>query len=269
MAKKGSNKPTPSVPQPKGWSPDRMMGLARALNKAGWGSRRQTVEMVEEGSISVDGEIVFDPLFPVSPASKILLDGQEPVLDRKSYFAFHKPIRVVAGPGDVGGRKLVNEFFPSWVPGLQAAGRLDGCTTWLMLVSNDPAWNNRVASELKPEQEFRVQVEGNLGEVEVSVISATIHLPGMGIFRPLSVKIIEVLNGRTVLSMVVKDGKVRQIRRMFTTLRHNTTLMRRIRIGEIRLGDLAVGRVRPLTEKEVQFIRDCPVADPSEDQPKR
>ena len=179
MPKKGNDNPVASKPQPEMWSPDRPMGLARALNKAGWGTRRQTVEMVKQGKLSVDGEIVKDPLFPVTQASKILFDGQELFLGRKSYFVFHKPIRVVTGPADMAGRSMINDYFPSWIHGLQAAGRLDGRTTGLMLVSNDPAWNNRVTSELKPEQEFRIQVEGDLGDLELSVISACIHLPNM------------------------------------------------------------------------------------------
>ena len=262
MAKKGKENSAGTDQRPEMWSPDRPMGLARALNKAGWGTRRQTVEMVKKGKLNVDGQTVVDPLFPVTQASKILFDGQELFLGRKSYFAFHKPIRIVSGPADATGRSMINDFFPSWIHGLQAAGRLDGRTTGLMLVSNDPAWNNRVTSELRPEQEFRVQVEGELGELEVSVISAGIHLPSMGVFRPLSVKIVETMNGKTVLLIAIKEGKIRQIRRMFNTLRHKITVLRRNRYGEIRLADLAVGRVRALTEKEIQFISNCPISSP-------
>ena len=245
------------------WRPKRAMGLARALNKAGWGTRRQTVELVESGVFSVVGRAVKDPLHPVAPDSEILMEGQELFVARKSYFAFHKPMRVICGPSDGMGRKMIDEYFPTWIRGLQAAGRLDGRTTGLMLVSNDPAWNNRVAGELRPEQEYRVQVEGELSELEVDVLSAGIHLPGLGVFRPLAVKVIETLNGRTVMHIVVRDGKVRQIRRMFSTLRHKITLLRRIRIAEVWLGDLPVGGVRPMTAREVEFIRTCP-AGPSE-----
>lgn len=254
MAKKHDKQPGKSHPQAEVWRPERAMGLARALNKAGWGTRRQTEEMVSSGSISVDGQVVKDPRHTVTPESEILLDGQELFLARKSYFAFHKPVRVVNSAQDVGGRRLASEYFPEWITGLQAAGRLDGRTTGLMLVSNDPAWNNRIASRLKLEQEFRVQVDGELGELEVDVLSAGIHLPGLGVFRPLEVKVIETLNGRTVLHITVLEGKVRQIRRMFSTLRHKVVLLRRVRIGEIRLGDLPVGSVRPLTPKELQFL---------------
>jgi len=245
-------------PQAEVWRPDRPMGLARALNKAGWGTRKQVEEMVTAGQITVDGEVATDVRHPVTPASEILMDGQELFLSGKSYFAFHKPVRVVSSAKDGGGRRVIDEYFPDWIAGLQAAGRLDARTTGLMLVSNDPAWNNRITAQLQLEQEYRVQVEGELGDLEVDVLSAGIHLPGMGVFRPLGVKVIEKLNGRTVLNITIQEGKVRQIRRMFSTLRHKVTLLRRIRIGDIRLGDLAVGGIRPLTQKELQFFEQAP-----------
>lgn len=258
MAKKRNVPPETPVSDVETWSPDRPMGLARALNKAGWSTRRQAVESVTAGRFTVDGERVDDPLHPVTPESKIRYDGKDLILAKKNYYVFHKPIRVVCGPGEAGGRRAVGDFFPSWIAGLQAAGRLDGRTTGLMVVSNDPAWNNRVTSELRLEQEFRVQVEGELGELEIGVMSAGIHLTGMGTFRPVSVKIIETMNRRTILSIVTLEGKARQIRRMFSTLRHKITYLRRVRIGEIRLGDLPAGGIRPLTAREIQYVRECP-----------
>ena len=79
-------------------------------------------------------------------------------------------------------------------------------------------------------------------------------------FRPQSVRIIEKMNKATVLTMTVREGKVRQVRRMFGTLRHKILLLRRIRIGDIRLADLPVGSLRPLTGREIQSIRDLPRA---------
>ncbi len=248
------NDRTPN-PQAKLWRPERPMGLVRALNKGGWGSRKQIEALVAAGRVSVDGEIVSDPKHPVTPESEILIDGQDLYWTGRRYYAFHKPIRVVSCIADGGGRRVIDEFLPHWIAGLKAAGRLDARTTGLMLVSNDPVWNNRVTAELKLQQEYRVQVEGELGELEIDVLSAGIHVPGLGVFRPLGVKVIEKLSGRTVLHITVQEGKVSQIRRMFSTLRHKITLLRRIRIGEIRLGDLPAGGVRPLTEKELEYFK--------------
>ena len=153
---------------------------------------------------------------------------------------------MVCASSDGPNRRLVAEFLPGDVPGLRAAGRLDGKTTGLLLISNDPGWNAAVAGNTRLEQEYRLQLEGELTDPEFSVLTAGVHLPNLGVFRPLSVRIIERMAGRTVLAMVVREGKIRQVRRMFSTLRHKIVLLRRVSIGEIRLGDLAAGSLRPL-----------------------
>jgi len=240
----------------KRWFPTRPMGLARALQKAGYGTRRRTDEMVLVGRIRVDGEPVVDPSFQVDRHSTIELDGR-PLLELvRNYFALHKPMRVVCSVSDGLDRRLVDDFLPKNIPGLQAAGRLDERTTGLLLVSNDKDWNELVTGMTHLEQEFQIQVEGELTDLELSVVTAGVHLPGLGLFRPHSVQIVQRTSSRTVLTMVIREGKIRQVRRMLSTLRHRITLLRRERIGEISLDDLPPGGLRPLEGREVQYIRD-------------
>lgn len=239
------------IPPPDPWHPVRRMGLARALQKAGWGTRRRTEILVEEGRVTVDGRPAGDPHAPVEPGSTIEVDGEVLTKAAFRYYAYHKPFHVVCTGYEATGKRLVEEFLPRDVPGLRPAGRMDSRTTGLLLVSNDPSWNNRATTSGGIDQEFRVQVEGEMNEMEIGVITAGVHLPNLGLFRPLSVRIIEKMNNRTVMVMTVREGKVRQIRRMFTTLRHKVTLLRRIRIGEVRLGDLVAGSLRPLTQREI------------------
>lgn len=232
----------------------RPIGLARALMKAGYGTRRQTEALVLEGRIELDGKAVRDPRAMVKPDSVVLLDGTLLAKVERHYFAFHKPLRAVCSPADGPGR-LVGTYFPGDLAGLQPAGRLDGRTMGLLLVSNDQVWNNALTQCPTLEQEYSVQVEGSLSEQEMAIITAGIHLPKVGVFNPVSVRIVETPPFRTVVSLVVKDGKVRQIRRVFATLRHKVLVVRRIRIGDIGLGDLAPGAMRPLTPQEVSTIR--------------
>lgn len=237
--------------------PTRSMGLARALQKAGCGTRATTEDMVVRGKVSVDGAVVLDPRSSVKPEQRISVGGRDLDTIGYRYFAFHKPARVVCAASDGTDRRRVDEFLPRDVPGLRAAGRLDSKTTGLMLISNDPVWNELAAGGARLEQEYRLQIEGELTDPELGVITAGVHLPNLGLFRPLGVRIVEKMNGATVLTMVLREGKVRQVRRMFDTLRHRIMLLRRIRVGEIRLGDLAAGSLRPLTGHEVQGVRDA------------
>jgi len=234
------------------------MGLARALQKAGYGTRRHVEEMIVAGRVAVDGARQRDPRAAVERSSVIAVDGKTVVAVRFSYFAFHKPARVVCSAVDGPGRKLVQEFLPRDVPGLRAAGRLDGKTTGLLLISNDPEWIAAVTGSDHLDQEYRLQVEGELSDIEIGVLTAGVHLPNLGVFRPLSVRIVERMAGRTILLLVVREGKIRQVRRMFGTLRHRIILLRRVRVGEIRLGDLAAGGLRVLSPQEIASVRQVP-----------
>ena len=251
MTKKQQHTPAPAADR---WKPARAMGLARALMKAGYGTRKQTSTMVDEGRISVDDEIIFDPNTMLDAGSQIYLDGQPLARLNPSYYAFNKPVRVVCTQSEGPDRKLVSDYFPRNVPGLQTAGRLDSKTVGLLLISNDRPWINMVTGSRVLDQEFRVQVEGELTKLEIGVMTAGVHLPKLGLFKPLSVKIVEVLNSRTVITMVVREGKIRQVRRMLTTLLHKVVFVRRTRIGNIRLGDLPIGGVRHLTAGEIRSI---------------
>jgi len=254
MAKKQQDNSTFPIPTPERWKPVRAMGLARALMKAGYGTRKQTGKMVAEGRISVSGEIILDPNRMLEPGAQIHLDGEPLAQLKNSYYAFNKPVRVVCSPSEGPERRLVSDYFPNNIPGLQTVGRLDGKTVGLLLISNDRRWSNLVTGSKVLDQEFRVQVEGELTDLEISVMTAGVHLPNMGLFRPLSVKVVETLNSRTVVTMVVREGKIRQVRRMLSTLRHKVVFVRRIRIGSIRLGDLPVGGIRHLTAGEIHSI---------------
>lgn len=242
------------------WVPSRQIGLARALLKAGYATRRQAERMVTDGRVRVGDELVTDPRRMVETGATILLDGRPLQRLVLRYFALHKPQRVVCDESEAAGRKHVSDFFPREVPGIAAAGRMDGKTTGLMLFSNDTAWNTLITTTAGLEEEYRIQVDGDLSEVELAVMGAGVHLPGLGLFRPHTVRVVERMQGRTVVNIALREGKVRQLRRMLETMRHKVTLVRRVRIGDIRLGDLTIGTVRELSHPEVQSIREIHTA---------
>lgn len=255
MARKPGSNPSPVPPSSQRWKAERPMGIARALMKAGYGTRKQTEEIVLTGRMTVNGEVVTDPRTRIDQKSEVTLDGQPLTRLHFSYYALNKPSRVVCTPSDGPGLKLVTDFFAKGVIGLQPAGRLDSKTTGLILVSNDRAWNRVVTGSGNLDQEFRIQVEGELTDLEIGVMTAGVLLPNFGLFRPLSVKVVEIMNGRTALTMVVGEGKLRQVRRMLTTLRHKVVFVRRTRIGSIRLGELPAGKFRHLTSGEIGEVK--------------
>lgn len=239
------------APAPPAWRPDRPMGLSRALMKAGYGTRRWTDEAVRSGRVRVGADVVTDPLRMIAADAAVFLDDKPLVRVEPVYYAFHKPLRVVCRPEDGPGRRLVQDFLPEEVIGLRTAGRLDARTSGLLLISNDGAWITRVTGAADCEHEYKVQVEGEVSDLQLTVIDAGIVLPGLGTFRPAAVKVLSRGRGRTMLSLTLRGGQARQMRRMLATLRHKVLMVRRDRLGSVSLGDLAPGGLRPLTAQEV------------------
>ena len=236
------------------WVAKRSMGLGRALQKAGFGTRKVAESIVMVGRVQVDGCLEMDPKIMIGPDSDIHLDNEPLRQVVPVYIVLNKPLRVVCVPSDGVDCQLVSEFLPPDVPGLRPVGRMDNRSTGLIIASNDSAWGNALTDTMELEHEYRVQVEGELSEMEVGVMGAGMVLPKMGSFKPKTVRVVELMNGHTVLNIVLTDGKVRQLRRMFTTLRHKITYLRRVRIADIRLEYLPAGKWRDLTPREIESI---------------
>jgi 23S rRNA pseudouridine2605 synthase len=199
--------------------------------------------------------VVVDPAVPVGPQSDIELDGEILQEAPRHYLAFHKPLRVVFRPGDVGGQRLVKEYLPRDLPGLRPAGRLDGQTSGLVLVSNDADWNDRAAAARGLEREFRVEIAGGITDLELELIAAGMHLHNLGFVKPREITLVRRHDQRCVIGLVLAQGRTRQIRRIFSSLRHEVLALRRIRIAAVRLGDLPSGQLRPLTIAEIRSVR--------------
>ncbi len=258
MTKPGSRSPA-GVAAEQRWVPGRPMGLSRALMKAGYGTRRWADAAVAAGRVRVGTVVVKDPLRMIAADAEVFLDNKPLLKVTLCYYAFHKPLRVVCRETDGPGRRLVADFLPGEIVGLRTAGRLDARTSGLLLVSNDGAWITRVTGPAGCEHEFMVQVEGEVSDVQLTVIDAGVVLQGLGAFRPVAVKVLGYESGRTMLSVTVLGGEARKMRRMLATLRHKVIMVRRVRLGDVRLGDLAPGGLRPLTAQEVASFTGIPV----------
>lgn len=246
--------PAPSDAQPEG-AESRRRGLARTIAKSGRASRAQAEAMVRSGRVKVDGKVVFDPAHPVGPETAVMVDGEPLSEVERRYFAFHKPLHVVTTAAERERRRAMGDFFPPGIPGLRPAGRLDAETSGLVLVSNDAIWNDNAAGGAGFEKEYLVKVSGALNQLELDVLSAGLHIPKVGFVRPLNLSVVAASEEETALRVVTRDGKNRQIRRLFSVLRHEVLSLHRVRIGPVSLGDLPPGGMRPLTAAEVEQIR--------------
>lgn len=229
--------------------------LLRALTGAGTGSRRRMADAIREGRVYVNGEEVTNFSQPVTPGKdRVEVDGRTVPISpgKKAYLVLNKPRGVLTTTADEMGRVTVLDIIPSKFrsPGLYPVGRLDKESTGLLVLTNDGELTYRLTHpRFESEKEYLVQVEGRLSNEELRKLEQGVMLED-GMTSPAKVK--EVRSGLpNSYSVTIHEGKKRQVRRMMEVLGHRVLTLKRIREGNLMLGDMKEGEMRELSASEV------------------
>jgi 23S rRNA pseudouridine2605 synthase len=229
--------------------------LQKVLAAAGIASRRECEELIRAGRVEVDRQLVSELGTRVdSHRQEIRVDGQVLPHPKLVYFAVHKPSGVVSTSRDPAGRPRVIDLLPPNAPRVFAVGRLDMSSEGLILLTNDGALANGLTHPRHGvEKIYQVQVAGQVEREVIGQLHRGVHL-AEGIAHAKHVKIKSRRKTSTLLEMVLDEGRNREIRRLLANLGHKVQRLRRIAVGPVRLGDLPVGAVRPLTRTEVAAL---------------
>ena len=246
--------------------------LQKALAEAGVGSRRRCEDLIEQGAVEVNGRVVTDLPAWVDPAQDRIAVNGRPIRgpERHVYVMLHKPRRTVTTMDDPGGRRTVAEMVqhPSGAR-LAPVGRLDYDTGGLLLMTNDGTLTNLLTHpKYGVEKVYRVTLKGSLDAEAVERLGAGVYLAdrrdgatvGAARTAPVRLKIVRRDRDRTVLDVTLKEGRNRQIRRMFADVGFPVRKLLRTQLGPLRLKGLAVGEWRELTRTELGEVRRAAAA---------
>ncbi len=224
------------------------MTLDRALSRAGAASRTEAARLIAAGRVRVDGRVVRDAQAWVAPArQRIALDGRPLRRPQPLYLALHKPAGVITSHGDPAGRRTIYDLIGERASWYFPVGRLDLDTRGLLLVTNDSVFADRVASPTgKVEKTYRVVVKPPLDDAALERLRA-----GLDIGRGERSGPARARRAGAAVEITIREGKNRQVRRMIEALGHEVVDLLRIRVGKLRLGDLAEGRSRSFRPGDV------------------
>ncbi|MFZ2960819.1 MAG: pseudouridine synthase [Candidatus Ozemobacteraceae bacterium] len=227
---------------------------------AGWGlaSRRAIELWISEGRIKVDGELVQDLGRKVDPdAVRIEVDGRlvtrPGVLETEGRLvvALHKPIGVVSTLADTHGRPTVRDLLMPKERRLFPIGRLDLDTSGLLLATDHGELANRLLHpRFKVDKEYDVHISGGLlSEPDRKIFANGMELDD-GPTAPCKIEV----TGAGRYRVILREGRKRQIRRMFSLLFRRVLQLHRVRFGPVRIGALFPGECRTLTPREVEAL---------------
>jgi 23S rRNA pseudouridine2605 synthase len=221
---------------------DHFVPLNRALSKLGMLSRAQATEAIRAGRVSVDGRTVREPLLPVIPERiRLAVDGRPQRRRPWRAIVFNKPRGVVTTRHDPQGRTTVFDVLGPAGHGLIAVGRLDAASTGLLLLMSDTQLANSITDPANAIP--RVYLVTVRGEVTADAAGA---LP--------AAKAIVRKSSRRESHLVVelRQGKNREIRRMFAAIGHEVTRLHRVAFGRLELQRLEPGQWREVTRQQMR-----------------
>ena len=232
--------------------------LLKILTMSGIGSRRRLADAIKQSRVAVNGEVVADFRYPVdTEKDRVAIDGRPIKLgvEQPVYLMLNKPRGVISTVRDERGRRTVIDCLPQKYRSLRLypVGRLDKDSTGLLLLTNDGELTHKLTHpSFEHEKEYLVQISAKLKLSEKQRLERGVELDD-GRTHPAVVREVPSLPPFSY-SITIHEGRKRQVRRMFDSIGHPTLSLKRIRMGNLTLGDLGEGKTRELSIQEVRAL---------------
>ena len=239
-----------------------LVRLQKMLADCGVASRRKSEDLINSGSVKVNGRIaqIGDKVDPYK--DKVFVNGKRVTAaakPRHRYIMLHKPRGFITTMSDERGRRCVAELIKDIPERVYPVGRLDKDSEGMLLFTNDGEFANLMTHPKKDIYKvYRVTIRPGITEDQIVTFETGMMLDGRKT-APAEVRVVKKEEGRTVLEIVLREGRNRQIRRMCEMLGLEVARLKRVAIGQVKLGMLKQGAWRDLTPEEVKKL----TADPN------
>ena len=237
---------------------DGLIRLQKFLAISGVASRRRCEELMLEGAVEVDGEVITRLGTKIDPTRAVIrVEGRRlPPISEHVYLVLNKPRGVVSTMSDPQGRRSLGDVVADRSERLFHVGRLDTDTSGLILLTNDGDFAQRLAHpSFEIDKTYVAEVEGAVSRATLQRLRDTVTLEDAPV--PVSsVRVISEHAKRSIVELVIHEGRNRIVRRLLAEVGHPVVNLTRTRIGPIGIGNLRVGALRDVTEEELGVLLD-------------
>lgn len=220
------------------------------MARAGLCSRREAERWIADGRVSVNGKRLATPACEVGPGDKVLVDGRPlPAAEPPRMWRYHKRRGLVTTHADPEGRPTVFDALPDTLPRVISVGRLDFNTEGLLLLTNDGALARHL--ELPATgwlRRYRVRAHGRVTQTDLDKLKDGVEIDGVR-YGPVEANLDSLQGGNIWITMALREGKNREVRRILEHLGLQVNRLIRISYGPFQLLDLKPGEVDPIKRR--------------------
>ena len=232
-----------------------MERLQKVIAQAGIASRRKAEELIKDGKVKVNGEVITELGTKVSESDKVEVNNKPIEKETKEYYLLNKPRGVITTTNDEHGRKTVTDLIETSAR-IYPVGRLDYDTTGAILLTNDGEFANILMHPSnKIDKVYLAKLEGIIKGEQINALKKGIMLDDV-LVKASRVKLKKVNqeNSTSMVEITIHEGKNHQVKRMFESVGFHVEKLTRERIGIFDIKNLKSGQYRKLTPKEVQIV---------------
>ena len=232
------------------------MRINKYLADCGVASRRKCDELILQGKVKVNNKVTRELGLDIKPTDVVLFENRVVRPNaRRVYYKLHKPKGYVTTASDEKGRKTVVELMRKVQERVYPIGRLDYDTEGLLILTNDGDITNILTHPKNAvKKTYIASIEGEITNDDAKKISKGIDIGGY-VTQPCSVLILDKDDKFTRVEVVITEGKNHQVKKMFEAVGKTIAFLKRVSIGEIKLGGLARGEYKALTTKEIAYLK--------------
>jgi len=231
--------------------------LHKYIANCGYTARRRAELLIQAGRVEVNGKLVTSLGTTVNPAKdEVVMNGEVVLPPKAMTIMLNKPAEIITSTHDTHERLTVMDLLPRRLQneGILPAGRLDLDTEGLLILTNNGDLSHRITHpRYETEKEYDALVAGLPTSSGLRRLETGIRLEGQ-MTSPARIESVKPERKSTRVRVVIREGKKRQVRRMFESIGNKVIHLKRVRIGSLLLGNLPVGEWRELAEKEIEKL---------------
>ena len=230
--------------------------LNKYIASSGLCSRRKADDLIEKGSVSVNGKVVTELGFLVQPKDKVFVNKKLIAPVKHQYYRFFKPAGYITTREDDQGRKTIYDLLPESLYSLKPVGRLDKDSTGLLILTNDGDLINALTHpSVKVPKVYLVTINSSIHRHELEQLANGIELePGKIAYA--DIEVLEMDSSHTEMRITLYQGMNRQIRKMFKAVGYEVKTLKRIQHATLTLDGLKRGEFKPIKPIQIRELKN-------------